>query len=226
MSFLRLILFDNGPLIYFDNGFIFLVILIPALLLNFSSFESFINSQLLVLHNQIRQMSPFILYLYLNPLYSILGGSTSRAEPFIKKPIRVTLRKNPLYKWNVLTHLTLVLSVMIQKESWVIITDNTNVKWVKTFHLYKGFFRKVTRIGFFIKGSARLVEPPRIEYKGFKYKYKIKGDICRIWLCRTNSWLLIKDSKLLKFNNNAGINITKKNKPVVKVYQRSVIKKC
>ena len=45
--------------------------------------------------------------------------------------------------------------------------------------MYKGFHRKSTTVSFFAKGSARVVEPPRIEYKGFKYKYSIKGDIAR-----------------------------------------------
>jgi hypothetical protein len=43
-------------------------------------------------------MSPLILYLYLNPLYSWRGGSTTRAEPFTKKPLYDTFRLNPLYK--------------------------------------------------------------------------------------------------------------------------------
>jgi ribosomal protein L14 len=68
---------------------------------------------------------------------------------------------------------------MILKLSWLNISDNTNVNWLQTFHLYKGWNRKSTPLGFFIKGSARVVEPPRIEYKGFKFKFSRKGDICR-----------------------------------------------
>jgi hypothetical protein len=43
-------------------------------------------------------MFPFLLNLNLNPLYSTLGGSTTRAEPLIKKPIKEDLRLKPLYK--------------------------------------------------------------------------------------------------------------------------------
>ena len=68
---------------------------------------------------------------------------------------------------------------MIQKQTWLNVADNTNVVWLQTFHLYKGFHRKSTTLGFFIKGSARIVEPPRIEYKGFKFKFNKKGNICR-----------------------------------------------
>tara|TARA_B110000093_G_C12686391_1_gene292252 strand:- start:171 stop:344 length:174 start_codon:yes stop_codon:yes gene_type:complete len=38
------------------------------------------------------QMSPFLLNLNLNPLYSIRGGSTDLAEPLIKNPIGDFLR--------------------------------------------------------------------------------------------------------------------------------------
>ena len=60
---------------------------------------------------------------------------------------------------------------MIAKQTWIHVSDNTNVRWLRTFHLYKGFHRRCTTVGFFVKGSARIVEPPRLEYKGFKFKF-------------------------------------------------------
>ena len=93
------------------------------------------------------------------------------------------------------------------------VTDNTNIRWVKIFHLYKGFHRKVTLPGFFVKGSARVVEPPRIEYKGFKYKYSVKGDICRLYIVRSERLLTRKDSVFYKLPGNFGINIKKKSDP-------------
>jgi len=99
---------------------------------------------------------------------------------------------------------------LLKKESTLFITDNTNVKWVKIFHLYKGFFRKTTSENLFIKSSARVVEPPRIEYKGFKYKYKIKGDIVRVWICRTKKPKFTKDQRYVRFWDNSGLCITKK----------------
>jgi len=99
---------------------------------------------------------------------------------------------------------------LLTKESWVYVTDNTNVKWLKIFQLYKGSFRRFTKEGLFIKGSARVVEPPRVEYKGFKYKYKIKGDVCRSWICRSVVKKRYKDHKIILFNDNSVLNITKK----------------
>ena len=117
---------------------------------------------------------------------------------------------------------------MLQKQTWLFITDNTNVRWVRIFHLYKGSFRRSTNEVLFIKGSARVVEPPRIEYKGFKYRYKVKGGICRCWVIQTKANLESYDSKFTQFNDNAGININKKvnvmskyiNGPIVRSVRR------
>ena len=91
--------------------------------------------------------------------------------------------------------------------------------------MYKGFFRKVTRIGFFIKGSARVVEPPRIEYKGFKYKYSIKGDINRLLLIRSYKSNINKDKSFNLIQNNSGIIIKKKMLPKSKFVYGIVSKK-
>lgn len=99
---------------------------------------------------------------------------------------------------------------MLLKESWIQISDNTNICWVKIFHLYKGFNRKKTEPKLFIKGSARVVEPPRLEYKGFKYKYSIKGDITRSWFVRSAYTNTSLDSTSIKFQYNSSVIITKK----------------
>ena len=99
---------------------------------------------------------------------------------------------------------------MILKLTWLSIADNTNVKWLQVFHLYKGFHRKRTGLGFFIKGSARIVEPPRIEYKGFKFKFNKKGDICRAIIVRTKFPTKRLDGSVLYFRYNNAILIRKK----------------
>ena len=58
-----------------------------------------------------------------------------------------------------------------------------------------------------------MVEPPRLEYKGFKYKYNLKGDICRLLLARTNSKSKKKDMSHLTFKSVAAICIKKKQDP-------------
>lgn len=99
---------------------------------------------------------------------------------------------------------------MIFKQTWLSLADGTNVRWLQVFHLYKGFYRKTTKIGFFVKGSARVVEPPRIEYKGFKVKFNKKGDICRGLMVRTRFKLKKLDNSVLYFKNNQLILLKKK----------------
>lgn len=99
---------------------------------------------------------------------------------------------------------------MLFKESWVYVTDNTNIRWIKLFHLYKGFSRKKSYPGLFVKASSRVVEPPRLEYKGFKYKYSIKGDIVRSWLVRSSYNIKNRDTSTIHFNINSGIIVHKK----------------
>lgn len=100
---------------------------------------------------------------------------------------------------------------MIFKQTWLNVSDGTNVNWLQTFHLYKGFNRKVSKIGFFIKGSARIVEPPRIEYKGFKVKFNKKGDICRGLLIRTRFMSKKYDGSPVYFSSNDSVLLKKKN---------------
>jgi large subunit ribosomal protein L14 len=99
---------------------------------------------------------------------------------------------------------------VIFKQTWLSIADNTNVKWLQVFHLYKGFYRKSTKIGFFVKGSARVVEPPRIEYKGFKFKFNKKGDICRGLLIRHKYFIRKDDGASVYFRKNNVVLLKKK----------------
>jgi ribosomal protein L14 len=99
---------------------------------------------------------------------------------------------------------------MLLRLSWLSISDNTNVRWLQIFHLYKGWKRKDTRLGFFIKGSARVVEPPRIEYKGFKFKFSRKGDICRSIIVQTKFPARKLDGSVYYFPSNNGFLIRKK----------------
>lgn len=59
---------------------------------------------------------------------------------------------------------------MILKLTNLLITDTTNGVWLKTFHLYKGFFRKFTTVGLVIRGSIRKIKVPSITFKSLKYK--------------------------------------------------------
>jgi hypothetical protein len=81
---------------YLDLTFCFFFIRIPVLWEKRVTDPSTRRSGLLQRIKIARHMSPFLLNLNLKPLYSNLGGSTIRAEPFIKKPKVVTRRLKPL----------------------------------------------------------------------------------------------------------------------------------
>lgn len=99
---------------------------------------------------------------------------------------------------------------MIFKQTWVSTADNTNVRWLQIFQLYKGFRRRVSKPGFFVKGTARVVEPPRIEYKGFKFKFNRKGDICRGLLVRSAFRDSREDGSLVFLKKNEVILLRKR----------------
>lgn len=102
---------------------------------------------------------------------------------------------------------------MLQRQTNLFISDGTYVKWLQVFHLYKGSYRKNIPVGLFSKGSAKIVKPPRVEYKGFKRKYNKKGDICRTIFIKSR-WITRRyDGMTLRFGINSAILIKKKQQP-------------
>ena len=59
---------------------------------------------------------------------------------------------------------------MIQKTSILIPSDKCGVLTVNTFHLYKGFSRKFSKFGDYIKVSIRKTKPENILNKKSKRK--------------------------------------------------------
>ena len=100
----------EGPCRYLDFTFCFFLIRIPVFDAKEVDDPSMRRRVRATLIRIIRQTSPFLLNLNLNPLYSNLGGSTIRADPLIKNPTVVALRWKPLLRWKVLSHRTFVLS--------------------------------------------------------------------------------------------------------------------
>jgi len=121
---------------------------------------------------------------------------------------------------------------MILRQTWLHIADGTTVIWLQAFHLYKGFRRSMSPTGSFIKGSAKSVTPPRVEYKGFKFKYNIKGDICRGIIIRTVYPSHRIDGGSTRFYSNSSVLIKKKQNikskyligPVTKLLKRQKFK--
>lgn len=78
-------------------------------------------------------------------------------------------------------------------------------------HLYKGFSRNSSLDGFFLKGAAKKVKAPKIEYKGFKRKFSKKGDLVRGLIIKTCFTRMNNGCVRRKLFNNSTIIIKKKN---------------
>ena len=96
LNFFRLRFDDIGPNKYLDFKSCFFLIKTALLLLKYITEPSNRLVGYLVLIIIERHISPFLLNLNLKPLYSIRGGSTTLAEPFIKKPKPVLRLLKPL----------------------------------------------------------------------------------------------------------------------------------
>ena len=81
---------------YLDFGFCFFLIKIPAFSAKCNIDPSRRLNDLRHRTNKALHMFPFLLNLSLKPLYSSLGGSTTRAEPLTNSPIPEDRRQKPL----------------------------------------------------------------------------------------------------------------------------------
>jgi ribosomal protein L14 len=64
--------------------------------------------------------------------------------------------------------------------------------------------------GMFVKGAAKVVEPPRLEYKGFKLKFSRKGSICRSLIVRARYAPVRPSGDRVRFRSNDTIIIKRR----------------
>lgn len=100
---------------------------------------------------------------------------------------------------------------MIQKQTWLNLTDSSMILWIKAFQLYGGFYRHYTTSGFYLKGSVRIIRPQFQFYKGFNIKKIKKRAVRRILVVRDVYTSFHLYPKFLKFKKNSGTLIKKKN---------------
>lgn len=93
---------------------------------------------------------------------------------------------------------------MIQKSSILLPADKCGVLTVNTFHLYKGFSRKVSSFGNYIKVSIRKTKPDNLLSKKSKRKAII---------IRTKKSLLICDGTSVRFDYNSVVLLKKRLTP-------------
>lgn len=91
---------------------------------------------------------------------------------------------------------------MVQRLTWVKLTDSSQAQWLKTFHLYRGFNRKCSSTGDFIKGSVRIIQAIPDPYKGFTVKRINKGKVTQAVIVRqTYPYKLVSGCVVRAFDN-------------------------
>jgi len=93
---------------------------------------------------------------------------------------------------------------MIQKTSILIPADKCGVLTVNTFHLYKGFFRKFSIFGEYIKVSVRKTKPENFLTKKSKRKAII---------IRTKKYTSVCDGAYVRFSYNSVVVLKKRLTP-------------
>lgn len=94
---------------------------------------------------------------------------------------------------------------MLQKSSVLIPADKCGVLTTKIFHVYKGSFKKIAKVGDFTKVSVKSTKPSHWKLKKSKHK---------AILVRLKKESLRKDGTWVKFFINEGVVLKKRTTPL------------
>ena len=94
---------------------------------------------------------------------------------------------------------------MIQKETNLVVADNSGARSVRAFTLYGGSTRRTSYVGEIIKAAVKDAIP--------NGKVK-KGDVVRCVIVRTKKNILRADGSTISFDDNAVVIINDDNAPV------------
>jgi len=94
---------------------------------------------------------------------------------------------------------------MIQKETNLVVADNSGARSVRAFTLYGGSYRKVSSIGDVVLAAVKDAIP--------NGKVK-KGDVVRCVVVRTKKAINRPDGSTIAFDDNAVVIINDNNEPV------------
>lgn len=94
---------------------------------------------------------------------------------------------------------------MIQKETNLVVADNSGARSVRAFNLYGGSTRKVSSVGDVVLAAVKDAIP--------NSKVK-KGDIVRCVIIRTKKAINRRDGSTIAFGDNAVVIIDEENAPV------------
>ena len=94
---------------------------------------------------------------------------------------------------------------MIQKETNLVVADNSGARSVRAFNLYGGSYRKSSYVGDIILAAVKDAIP--------NGKVK-KGDVVRCVVVRTKKQIMRKDGSQSAFDDNAVVIMNDDNAPV------------
>ena len=97
---------------------------------------------------------------------------------------------------------------MIQKETNLVVADNSGAKSVRAFTLYGGSFKKSASIGDIVLCAVKDAIP--------NGKLK-KGDVVKCVIVRTKKAINRPDGSTIRFDDNAVVIINDDNAPIGKI---------
>lgn len=92
---------------------------------------------------------------------------------------------------------------MVQAESILKSADNTGAKKMKVIKVLGGYKKRYARLGDIVTASVKEATP---------HSMVKKGDVVHVVLVRTKKEVRRKDGSYIRFDDNAGVIIEKKNK--------------
>lgn len=92
---------------------------------------------------------------------------------------------------------------MIQVESIIYPTDNSGAKKLKCIKVLGGYKKRYARIGDIVTASVKEAQP---------HSATKKGEVVHVVLVRTRKEVRRADGSYIRFDDNAGVIIDKKNK--------------
>ena len=94
---------------------------------------------------------------------------------------------------------------MIFKNNFLIPANKMSISLVKSVHLYGGFFRKFTKVGFFFRGIVKNIVLKKVFLKTYKNKNI---------LIRSKFRYFLKDLTYFKYYNNNNLILKKRLTPL------------
>lgn len=94
---------------------------------------------------------------------------------------------------------------MIQKESKLVVADNSGAKEIKVFHIIGSSGKRFARLGDLVRASVKKATP------GGTVK---KSDIVEAILVRSRKEIRRPDGSYIRFDDNAAVIVNKEKQPV------------